>query len=495
MRKSSTETASVIGANRKKTSEGAQSKRTLPCEEPNIVIHVCDDASNTSKDFTCSRQELAVHMKYFECYLTDEYDDLDISVHCDVEVFQWLVDYMQDHEKVKTLTIRNVVSILVSSEFLQMTELLQHCLAFMKEAINQVLRLPIDLNCISTDVVRRLAKKLTDGEIEQLRDKKDKLQSRLYECKTQQLIREYSISRCTFCQKVFSQRQVNSYAPCKKATIFIDFHGNVLAHHVADKDWDANFCAQFMNVGEGSSFKSIYWRFWGCVHTLQCVACNRPFQPAEYGQCLYHPSEPNMDDQQAGIYPCCYNPVLRFDPSVHRENGCEMRYHTVNTECDVFSKLKKYEHDVCAPISSEECPSPQPSDEDEDVPHSGLSGAEENANTYDIWSIVVPEHRKKGPPDTRRKTDTSTSFFEMKISANHRRDVLREDDRCRIAELLKYRDQKMKPNENFMLERDIARKEKKKTTAPPPASAGARPTSRSFRPSAHEKKKATTKNT
>ena len=45
------------------------------------------------------------HMKYFEPHLdgVTSADDVDISVHCDVNVFAWLVEYMQDHRKVSTL--------------------------------------------------------------------------------------------------------------------------------------------------------------------------------------------------------------------------------------------------------------------------------------------------------------------------------------------------------------------------------------------------------
>ena len=36
-------------------------------------------------------------MKYFKTYLTgsnNAYDDIDISVHCDVHIFQWLMKYI-----------------------------------------------------------------------------------------------------------------------------------------------------------------------------------------------------------------------------------------------------------------------------------------------------------------------------------------------------------------------------------------------------------------
>lgn len=40
-------------------------------------------------------------MKYFEKYLTDNTsgNDIDISVHCDVKIFDWLVKYIYYRSK------------------------------------------------------------------------------------------------------------------------------------------------------------------------------------------------------------------------------------------------------------------------------------------------------------------------------------------------------------------------------------------------------------
>ena len=36
-------------------------------------------------------------MKYFESHAKDSYyDDLDISVHCDVAIFEWLMRYIKN---------------------------------------------------------------------------------------------------------------------------------------------------------------------------------------------------------------------------------------------------------------------------------------------------------------------------------------------------------------------------------------------------------------
>ena len=41
------------------------------------------------------------YMKYFQKYLTEatSSDDIDISVHCDIKIFEWLLKYIQHREQ------------------------------------------------------------------------------------------------------------------------------------------------------------------------------------------------------------------------------------------------------------------------------------------------------------------------------------------------------------------------------------------------------------
>ena len=91
------------------------------------------------RNFTCPRDILIREMRYFDEYLSSEtqlWDEVDISVHCDVPVFQWLMKYAKRGmlegpcgEKLSTplvtpsLEPSNAISILISSEFLQMDTL------------------------------------------------------------------------------------------------------------------------------------------------------------------------------------------------------------------------------------------------------------------------------------------------------------------------------------------------------------------------------------
>jgi hypothetical protein len=125
-----------------------------------VVIHVCDENRQISKDFCCRRNLLVKYMKYFERFLAENengYEDIDISVHCDVEIFEWLMTYIHEPDKPPQLEKSIVVSILISSEFLQMESLVDLCLQHISECLNDIIKLPIDLSCISEKLVHKLA--------------------------------------------------------------------------------------------------------------------------------------------------------------------------------------------------------------------------------------------------------------------------------------------------------------------------------------------------
>lgn len=50
------------------------------------------------QDFSCARDLLVREMKYFAEYLSSDsqrWEDVDISVHCDVQIFDWLMKYVK----------------------------------------------------------------------------------------------------------------------------------------------------------------------------------------------------------------------------------------------------------------------------------------------------------------------------------------------------------------------------------------------------------------
>jgi hypothetical protein len=77
---------------------------------------------------------------------------------------------------------------------------------------------------------------------------------------------------------------------CPKAKIFIDFHGSVIAKHVADRSWDINKFLMFLKQ-KSISWKDMYWKIWSRLLTYECSECEKMFVGAEIGHCSYHPQK------------------------------------------------------------------------------------------------------------------------------------------------------------------------------------------------------------
>jgi hypothetical protein len=89
---------------------GGPSKAVLQFERANfkdsIMIHVIDDSKNEKRNFTFSRSLLVRYMKYFDRCLKkiSDNEEIDISIHCDAEIFEWLLSYIfsvEEYEKKK----------------------------------------------------------------------------------------------------------------------------------------------------------------------------------------------------------------------------------------------------------------------------------------------------------------------------------------------------------------------------------------------------------
>lgn len=146
-----------------------------------MIIHVCDEIKNLKKDFRCSQRLLISEMGYFaEVTNGQKLEDMDISVHCDVAIFDWLMKWVQKDNsfpeswpklgtrKLKKLSFLRrskhsipipdsaiVVPVLLSSAFLQMDTLQEHCLKYCKYNINDILRDSSSLSCLNDSILTR----------------------------------------------------------------------------------------------------------------------------------------------------------------------------------------------------------------------------------------------------------------------------------------------------------------------------------------------------
>lgn len=69
-----------------------------------VIIHVVDEGKGINKDFKCEKEILLKYMKYFEKFVKGDktLDDIDISVHCDITIFQWLMNYVKKAAKAES---------------------------------------------------------------------------------------------------------------------------------------------------------------------------------------------------------------------------------------------------------------------------------------------------------------------------------------------------------------------------------------------------------
>jgi hypothetical protein len=171
-----------------------------------IVIHVCDENKKQNKDFKCDRTLLLQNMKYFEKYLADSknIDDIDISVHCDINIFDWLMRYV--HKKEPKLEVKNSISILISSDFLQMEVLVDESIRFVAKNLPEIISLPIDMNCMNSILIKKLASLVHLDDLDSMRDKKDKLTSKLYMKKLELLFEDEAnmLNRCVYCNILYT---------------------------------------------------------------------------------------------------------------------------------------------------------------------------------------------------------------------------------------------------------------------------------------------------
>ena len=62
-------------------------------------MQVVDQNRSVTRDFKCNAELLKLYMKFFVPHLKQQTKrQIDISVHSDVKIFEWLLSYMQYSE-------------------------------------------------------------------------------------------------------------------------------------------------------------------------------------------------------------------------------------------------------------------------------------------------------------------------------------------------------------------------------------------------------------
>lgn len=212
-----------------------------------VEIHVCDEAKNIKKDFRCPQRLLVQKMCYFaDVTAGQKLEEMDISVHCDIVIFDWLMRWVKKDIIKKSewpvLEANNVVPIMVSASFLQMEPLLESCLIYCHANMAEILKTTTILTCLNDNLLTRLADLFTNAEVEALKDKKDKIQSRLF-CKLIMALANpkpndtrghfgslATLFKCAKCEKNVV-RSVSDLVPCIPSNMRVDNKGNLHSKH------------------------------------------------------------------------------------------------------------------------------------------------------------------------------------------------------------------------------------------------------------------------
>lgn len=127
--------------------------------------------------------------------------------------------------------------------------------------------------------------------------------------------------------------------------------------HFRDPHFNINDLIRGLRT-ELKSWRKVFWRLWGMVHTLPCSLCSSSFPLYLNEFCSYHPHDPEFpaiqfknSTQPFGSYPCCNLSKYRFQPVQSGPNGCQSREHKVKlkTELDkaIFKLLMTHRDAIC----------------------------------------------------------------------------------------------------------------------------------------------------
>eukprot|EP00794_Sanderia_malayensis_P013889 gene13889-15337_t len=339
--------------------ESSSHRKNDPAKS-NIVIHVCDETKNVKQDFNCPRDILISEMKYFSDYFTsnvEKWEDVDISVHCDVLIFDWLMKYVKQYlppenkgkerERPK-LEPSNVISILISSDFLKMSALVDECIFFCYQNMSAIIAIPCNMNCINDKLVSRIAKLFSHNEVEMIKDKKDKFKGKLFCKKIEDLFspkfrnkkcpsNASTLFKCSHCEKLLTSES-HSKVECNAERTLIDSRGNLSYSHAPDVSWDVN--DHVINLkNQLKTWRNVFWRLWGTVNYLHCSRCDEMFPCTEFGNCSFHPMKSvfNADELEENAGNLNGD---KIDANTNN-SGCSFRDHQVDLKNSNNNELDK----------------------------------------------------------------------------------------------------------------------------------------------------------
>eukprot|EP01105_Mastigella_eilhardi_P028429 TRINITY_DN935_c0_g1_i2.p1 TRINITY_DN935_c0_g1~~TRINITY_DN935_c0_g1_i2.p1 ORF type:complete len:468 (+),score=124.08 TRINITY_DN935_c0_g1_i2:1379-2782(+) len=320
-------------------------------EQQEIVIHVVDKSTGQLRDFRCDRDVLCQSTTYFRELLA-QHEVVDVTVHCNVTIFAWLVQYIHACAPAQrpTLDVKNVITVLISAEYLGIAQLVDECLDVVKQRIGDIAELRINMNTLPTHVQESIAKLFSVEDVEcamavgtpnfcQFADT-------LFLHKIPALIAKpgNALHKCKHagCGNLFTSSQL-AWMTCPAALVSVTRAG-VLQRHSPDPEWDVNkFIGRAYEACSGTSWRLVYWALWCLTTSAFCARCNSRFPLSSLSHCASHLLAASFaGDSAIGEYMCCGQKALRFGLQLTTDtpnglttivangNGCHRQPHEAN---------------------------------------------------------------------------------------------------------------------------------------------------------------------
>ena len=313
-------------------------------QNPEIPIEVVDPNGSTKK-FYCSFQLLTSGMPYFRKVFGKvdnskfHKKDVDISVQCDISVFDILLEYVQNSDYLilenKRVDHKTLIGLLIASDHLGMTGFFEIALEYFSKNLGNIVKKVSNLHHITDSIFVRLVKLKKNSVLECFDGlPASKTQQRIFRLLCQNLVENDSegLFRCKNCGKLLLSR-IKNYEICSKQNI--SFFGEVIKKHEIDESFDLNqhLKEKFNSNLFNKDWKKLYWYLWSILKTLEstnCVRCNKIVQIISMNTCLNHSSKisyptihqgDKMFESRVGIYACCGQKETRFDIKL-AQSGC-----------------------------------------------------------------------------------------------------------------------------------------------------------------------------
>lgn len=153
------------------------------------------------------------------------------------------------------------------------------------------------MSSISSTLIRQMASKLQIEVIDSLKERKDKLVSKLYMKKLELLLEDVPknlLYRCVNCSQILASKYFQ-LLDCPRAKPRIDVNGQLRATHLLEKTWETKKFINFVRETYRISWREIFWKVWGYVNGFKCKVCDNFFLMAHHDHCTYHPMKPLYD--------------------------------------------------------------------------------------------------------------------------------------------------------------------------------------------------------